>query len=597
MGQLKFLVLFLLLVFVNTAGKFKFGDNVKVLVSSVHPYYNPGEKYTYDYLPWPCHPDKIKKENAELGSRLVGERSRVSIYKLEFRRPVENKKLCPPAVLTNSDINKFQKAIQRHFEYEMFIDDLPVYYQVGYYRKPHAGDPHPKFYLFTHRDFHVLYNGDRIISVNITRNVGIPVNLREDMKSPVTFTYSVKWSRTDVPFAKRSNYHLHAQPTKHQMEAHWLWVLNSSLLVILLTGLLSMILLRTLKNDIARYLQVDEIDQIEAAAARGDGTYGEIDDSGWKRIRFDVFRAPTHPMLFSAIVGVGAQILMIATFLLLLSVVGYFYPGNHGRLYVAAIISYALTSYVSGYVASKKYKEFGGEDWMICCLVTGSLYFAPFLVVFAVINSIAISYGSSAALPFSTILAMCLLWAFITFPLTLYGSYKGMFSVKVDYPCRIKYIPRPLPQDLPWYYNPFVQIVVSGFLPFIAIYVEVHTLFMSVWGHQVYTLFGILLLTFLILLIVTAFVVILLCYFQLTAEDYRWWWNSLLRGGACGVFLYAYAIFYWVYNSEMSGSLQASMYFGYTFMLTYGFSLMLAAVGHWASYWFVNKIYAEIKAD
>jgi len=583
------------LLHVQSAGKFKFGDPVKVLVSSVHPYYNPGEKYSYDNLPWPCHPDKVKKETAELGSRFVGERSRVSMYDIEFRRPVENKKLCAPAVLTNKDIQQFQKAIGRHFEYEMFVDDLPVYYQVGYYRKPHAGDPNPKYYLFTHRDFHVLFNGDRIISVNITRNVGIPVNLREDMKTPVTFTYSVKWSKTDIKFKDRNKFK--ARPTKHQLEAHWLWVLNSSLLVILLTGLLSMILLRTLKNDIARYLQVDEIDQLEAAAARGDGTYDEIDDSGWKRIRFDVFRAPEYPMLFAAIIGVGAQILMVASFLLLLSVVGYFYPGNHGRLYVAALVLYALTSYVSGYVSSKKFKEFGGEDWMVCCLTTACMYAVPFLLIFSLVNTIAISYGSSAALPFATILAVVLLWAFITLPLTLYGAYKGSYEDKPEYPCHTKYLKRPLPEDLPWYYNPFVQIIVSGFLPFIAIYVEVHTLFMSVWGHQVYTLFGILLLTFIILLIVTSFVVILLCYFQLTAEDYRWWWASMLRGGACGFFLYAYAIFYWVYNSEMSGALQASMYFGYTFMITYGFSLMLAAVGHWSSYWFVNRIYREIKSD
>merc|ERR1712146_743863 len=123
----------------------------------------------------------------------------------------------------------------------------------------------------------------------------------------------------------------------------------------------------------------------------------------------------------------------------------------------------------------------------------------------------------------------------------------------------------------------------GGFLPFMAIYVEVHTLFNSVWvPHQAYTLFGILLLTFGILLIVTSFVVILLAYFQLAAEDYRWWWQSLLRGGSCGVFLFAYAIFYWSY-SEMTGSLQAAMYFGYTFLLAYGFSLMLSTVGYWSS--------------
>jgi hypothetical protein len=479
----------------------------------------------------------------------------------------------------------------------MIIDDLDVYYQVGYYRKPHAGDPNPKYYLFTHRDFHILYNGERIISVNITRNVGIPVNLREDMKTKVSFTYSVHWSRTNVPFKDRDKFHNHIQITTRQMEAHWLWVLNSSLLVILLTGLLSMILLRTLKNDIARYLQVDDMDQAEAALARAEGAYDEIDDSGWKRIRFDVFRAPKFPMVFSAIVGVGAQILMIVSFLLLLSVVGYFYPGNHGRLYVAAVFSYSITSYVAGYVSSRKYKEFGGEDWMICCLMTAGIYSGPFLVVFAIVNTVAISYGSSAALPFGTILAIILLWAFFTFPLTLYGAYKGSFSPTTEYPCHVRHIARNLPSDLPWYYNPIVQVVVSGFLPFIAIYVEVHTLFMSVWGHQVYTLFGILLLTFVILLIVTSFVVILLCYFQLTSEDYRWWWASIVRGGSCGIFLYAYAVFYWTYNSEMSGALQASMYFGYCLMISYGFGLMLGAVGHWSSYWFVFKIYSAIKSD
>ena len=104
---------------------------------------------------------------------------------------------------------------------------------------------------------------------------------------------------------------------------------------------------------------------------------------------------------------------------------------------------------------------------MICCLMTGSLFFAPFLFVFSVVNSIAISYGSSAALPFSTILAMCLLWAFITFPLTLYGSYKGMYAEKIDYPCRIKYIPRPLPTDLPWYlFFLFFRSQAEGFVKF-----------------------------------------------------------------------------------------------------------------------------------
>jgi hypothetical protein len=49
---------------------------------------------------------------------------------------------------------------------------------------------------------------------------------------------------------------------------------------------------------------------------------------------------------------------------------------------------------------------------------------------------------------------------------------------------------------------------------------------------QVYTLFGILFLAFLLLALVTSFVVIALTYFQLAVEDYRW----------CGVGLHPWVL-------------------------------------------------------
>lgn len=583
------------------SSKYEFiGKPVNVLVSAVHPYYNPGERYDYDQLPWPCQRKHGKAGSVELGSKLIGERSRVAHeYDIRFRQPVENKSLCGEVKLTPAEIQHFHYAIKWQYEYVMFVDDLPVWGQVGFTRTDSATDA-KRHYLITHRGFHVLYNKDRVISCNITRDYGRPVFLPEaGSLDPlaVDFTFSLKWSETNVAFADRWSFHLHANPTRHQMEAHWLWVLNSSLLVVLLTGLLSMILLRTLKNDVARYLQLDQIDQEEAAEARLTGTYDEIDDSGWKRIRFDVFRAPHRPMLFSSIVGVGAQILLITLFLLILATIGLFYPGNHGRLYFCSILLYALTSYVAGYVSGAKYKQFGREDWMMSCLLTSMLYAVPFLCVFALVNSVAIYWHSTVAMSFGTILACILLWAFVTFPLTAYGSYKGSQRTPYDYPCKAKIVAREIPQDLPWYHHPAVQMFVSGFLPFMAIYVEVHTIFAAVWGRQWYTLFGILLLTFLILLIVTAFVTVLLCYFQLTAEDHQWWWTGITRGGSLGLFLEAYALFYWTYSSSMYGFLQGCLYFGYTTVVSYGFSLMLAAVGHWACGWFVHKIYSAIKSD
>ena len=54
----------------------------------------------------------------------------------------------------------------------------------------------------------------------------------------------------------------------------------------------------------------------------------------------------------------------------------------------------------------------------------------------------------------------------------------------------------------------------AGFLPFSAIYIELHYIFASVWGHKIYTLFGILFIAFIMLFIVTSFITVALVYFQ-----------------------------------------------------------------------------------
>ena len=76
--------------------------------------------------------------------------------------------------------------------------------------------------------------------------------------------------------------------------------------------------------------------------------------------------------------------------------------------------------------------------------------------------------------------------------------------------------------------------MLTGFLPFSAIYIELYYIFASVWGHKVYTIYSILFIVFIILLVVTAFITIALTYFQLAVEDHTWWWRSFLCGGSTG---------------------------------------------------------------
>merc|ERR1719476_840879 len=86
------------------------------------------------------------------------------------------------------------------------------------------------------------------------------------------------------------------------------------------------------------------------------------------------------------------------------------------------------------------------------------------------------------------------------------------------FPCKTNKLAREIPACR-WYQSPMTQMFATGFLPFSAIYIELHYIFNSVWGPRIYSLYGILLLAFSMLLLVAATVTVLFPYFHLNAED------------------------------------------------------------------------------
>lgn len=404
------------------------------------------------------------------------------------------------------------------------------------------------------------------------------------------FSFSVHWVPTAVGFVDRLSLHAKSSVGDESIEIHWLSIINSFVLVILLTAFLAMILMRALHKDFARYMELDDEEMDE-----------EEPDVGWKLVSGDVFRTPQHVMLLACAVGNGAQMLVLVISLLTLALIGTFYPGNRGALYSACLFFYALTTCVAGYVATRLYLQLGGAKWATTAVVTSCLYAVPFFITFSIANSVAWSYGSSAALPVQTIILLMLLWALVSFPLTIFGAMRAKTahanSGKAnDAPCKTNRVEREIP-SVAWYRSPSLHMLIAGVLPFSAIYIELHYIFASVWGHRVYTLFGILALAFVLLILVTVFITVALTYFQLAAEDYHWWWRSFLSGASAGLFMYAYAAYYFLYRSEMSGGLQSVFFFGYMAMVSYAFALMLGAVAFGMARKFVTHIYRSIKID
>merc|ERR1719163_1976669 len=90
-------------------------------------------------------------------------------------------------------------------------------------------------------------------------------------------------------------------------DVHWFSIINSLLLVLFLTGIVAMIMMRTLHRDLARYNRVPT--EEEKAEER--------EESGWKLVHRDVFRPPADfPMMLCVCNGSGVQLLYMSVILL-----------------------------------------------------------------------------------------------------------------------------------------------------------------------------------------------------------------------------------------------------------------------------------------
>eukprot|EP00884_Botryococcus_braunii_P021685 jgi/Botrbrau1/81/Bobra.0022s0071.1 len=569
---------------------YKDGENIKLYANKVGPFSNPSETYQYYDMPFCRPPEGLKHKPETLGEVVDGNRLIATPYDLSFKVDKEHAVLCTKT-LEAKEIQQFRKAVREDYYFQMYYDDLPIWGFIGKVEKAPGSEEH-KFYIFTHVHFDINYNKDKVIEINVATDPSALVDISEeattkndDSKVKAEFSYSVKWKETPIAWDRRMDKYRRYQFLPQHLEIHWFSIINSCVTVLLLTGFLATILMRVLKNDFMKYTRDEE------------GVMEDNEETGWKYIHGDVFRFPPQLNLFCAFIGTGTQLFVLAICIFLLACIGTFYPYNRGALYTALIVLYAATAGISGYIASTYYRQMEGKSWVRNIMLTCFIYCGPFFLMFCFANTVAIVYRSTAALPFGTIVIIMVIWMLITIPLTIIGGILGKNQRKEFYtPCRTNKFPREVP-FLPWYRHAVPQMIMAGFLPFSAIYIELYYIFASVWGHKVYTIYSILFIVFIILIIVTAFITIALTYFQLAVEDHRWWWRSFLCGGSTGLFVYGYCFYYYLARSDMSGFMQTSFFFGYMLMVCYAFFIMLGTVGWRASLMFVRHIYRAIKCE
>ncbi|KAI1234935.1 hypothetical protein IHE44_0003323 [Lamprotornis superbus] len=284
-----------------------------------------------------CQDKEEKRPSENLGQVLFGERIASSPYKFTFKKQETCKK---------SEFNKKNT-----------------------------------FYLFNHVDITIMYHsgkdenwpGARLVMARLRpqsykhadeNNLsceGPPMEIPGEFTSKLNlvYTYSVTFEeKNSIKWASRWDYILESMP---HTNIQWFSIMNSLVIVLFLSGMVAMIILRTLHKDIARYNQID---------------------------------------------------------------------------------------------SSRSEDAYTGVAWV--CLLN-KIVFADFFIM----NLILWVKGSSAAIPFGTLVAILAMWFGISVPLTFVGAYFGFKEKPIEHPVRTNQIPRQIPEQS-FFTKPLPGIIMGG---------------------------------------------------------------------------------------------------------------------------------------
>eukprot|EP00927_Polykrikos_kofoidii_P055467 TRINITY_DN49717_c0_g1_i1.p1 TRINITY_DN49717_c0_g1~~TRINITY_DN49717_c0_g1_i1.p1 ORF type:complete len:653 (-),score=106.61 TRINITY_DN49717_c0_g1_i1:194-2083(-) len=576
--------------------------------------------YRYYVLPF-CQPTVIHPTAENLGEILMGDSIENSLYDIRMNKNSSCEYLCQK-FLTPEEKLHFKKMIDDEYQVNWLVDNLPA--AMRYYRKrdkvhsytngyPVGIKRKGKYYVHNHirmgLQFHQdpeEFQGLRVVGFEVypqslvqetkTKKGNIENNQEAitdavctdaedltprfdlDENDVITYTYDVAWTESPVRWASRWDTYLRM----HEGQVHWFSIINSLMIVLFLSGMVAMILLRTLHRDIAKYNQMSSEEAPE--------------ETGWKLVHGDVFRKPPHSQLLAMCVGSGIQLFVCMALTLIFCTIGFVSPVHRGSILQGMLLLFSFAGILAGYSSARFYKMWKGENWKRTTILTAFMYPGTVFCIFFVLNLFIWGTRSSGAVPFTTMFALLILWFGISVPLVFLGTFFGYKKAPVALPVRTNQIPRQVPMQ-PWFISGPATCLIGGILPFGAVFTELFFIMSSIWQHQFYYLFGFLMLVIVILVVTCAEISVTLTYFQLTNEDYNWFWRSFFASASSSIYVFMYSCLYYFTRLQIGHYVGAMLYFGYMFIVSYTFALITGSIGFCATFVFVRAIYGSIKID
>jgi len=270
--------------FPGVPNNYNINDKIPILVNSL---VSSNTAFPYDYYNEHfgfCQPEggpTAKKES--LGSILFGDRLYDSSFDIYMLKNDTCQSQCKGNVTIDEVNAKFiNERIKEQYNVRWIVDNIPaarksmhtddgkVIYSEGFDLGmiDEAGKPAINNHFDIQIEYHINNGRYRIVGVlvwpysikNIDRanncaNIDSAEHQYLSETEPTTFSYTfnVIWTESPVAWVTRWDHYLY----NPDVETHWFSLINSFIIALMLTGMVAMIIIRTLRKDIIRYNRMD----------------------------------------------------------------------------------------------------------------------------------------------------------------------------------------------------------------------------------------------------------------------------------------------------------------------------------------------------
>ncbi|EAX91515.1 hypothetical protein TVAG_472570 [Trichomonas vaginalis G3] len=541
-----------------------------------------------------CLPNDLTVTHG-LTDQIIGQQITSTPYKFNMHKSIKCKLICKRKY-TQEQKELLYYLIDNHYKIRYYTDSLPAYVDVsttegvsqniygvdiGFREPPNI--PHNltanAHYISTHLNITVHLFKDFALGINYIMGISL-IPISQPNPPPCTFDYPDSIENTTEFFW---TYSINFDYVDEKPNDRWkLTVANSFTHSIKWAFIINVIIGVFLASLLFYIFFLQYIRQQSATASTV---------TGWKALRNDVFRPPSHPLIWSAFIAHGIHLVLVILSVIIPCVLHITSPANPSLLVNIGIWSYLVLSIAEGYLMQYIYASTGANTKKFTIL-KGSLYahlstFALFVLLDCTLTGKPMSTAFITVNKFFLIFIGCLISIFNgaigSILCMVFHRFKGIADCSA-FPREIK--PQP-------FFSEEIKDLLVGFAIFLPLIPVFDLVVKLMWvPYAIWRLWIAILGSITASLLTASCLSMLTTYIRLTKEDYNWWWPSLKAPLMSSLFMFMRSLSPIMTKMDSTFIVPTISMIARSFLASLIFGISVSAVSGIASLFFV--VYAFV---